>query len=112
MHAWTGKLLRADLTAGSVAVEEIPLTQLQDYLGGRGLAVRYLIDEIDPEVEETQKLVIARGSGVTEGPPCTLYGRHKKPADRCPDLFKLRWFLSDRAEKGGFRHDHHRGQSG
>ena len=51
MHAWTGKLLRADLTAGSVAVEEIPLTQLQDYLGGRGLAVRYLMDEIDPQVE-------------------------------------------------------------
>ena len=64
MHAWTGKLLRADLTAGSVAVEEIPLTQLQDYLGGRGLAVRYLIDEIDPEVEPLSpenKLIMANG---------------------------------------------------
>ena len=51
MHAWTGKLLRVDLTAGSVAVEEIPRTRLQNYLGGRGLAVRYLMDEIDPQLE-------------------------------------------------------------
>jgi aldehyde:ferredoxin oxidoreductase len=64
MHAWTGKLLRADLTAGSVAVEEIPPTQLQDYLGGRGLAVRYLIAEIDPKVEPLSpenKLIMANG---------------------------------------------------
>ena len=64
MHAWTGKLLRIDLTDNSVAVEEIPPGRLEAYLGGRGLAVRYLMDEIDPRVEPLapqNKLILANG---------------------------------------------------
>ena len=64
MHAWRGQLLRVDLTAGSVAVEEIPLSKLKDYLGGRGLAVRYLMDEVDPQVDPLSagnKLIMANG---------------------------------------------------
>ena len=64
MHAWTGKLLRIDLTDNSVAVEEIPPGRLEAYLGGRGLAVRYLMDEIDPQVEPLapeNKLILANG---------------------------------------------------
>ncbi len=64
MHAWRGQLLRVNLTAGSVAVEEIPRSKLQDYLGGRGLAVRYLMDEVDPQVDPLSaenKLIMANG---------------------------------------------------
>ena len=77
MHAWIGKLLRVDLTAGSVAVEEIPRTHLQDYLGGRGLAVRYLMDEIDPKVEPLSpenKLIMA--SGPLTGTPIPTGARY------------------------------------
>jgi aldehyde:ferredoxin oxidoreductase len=77
MHAWTGKLLRVDLTAGSAAVEEIPRTLLQDYLGGRGLAVRYLMDEIDPQVEPLSpenKLIMA--SGPLTGTPIPTGARY------------------------------------
>ena len=77
MHAWIGKLLRVDLTAGSVAVEEIPRTKLQDYLGGRGLAVRYLMDEIDPQVEPLSpenKLIMA--SGPLTGTPIPTGARY------------------------------------
>jgi len=46
MHGWTGKLLRVDLTTRKTEVEAIPETWLREYLGGRGLGVRYAAKEI------------------------------------------------------------------
>ncbi len=48
MHGWNGKLLRVDLTAGSVEWEEIPAAVLRDYVGSRGFGIRYLRAEVDP----------------------------------------------------------------
>ena len=42
MQALTGKLLRVDLTTGRIAAEAIRTDWLRDYVGGRGLAARYL----------------------------------------------------------------------
>lgn len=46
-----GKLLRVNLTSGSIRTENIPESILRDYLGGRGLGSRYLYDEQGPGVD-------------------------------------------------------------
>ncbi len=50
MYGWHGRLLRVDLTRQSVSIETIDPKLLKDYIGGRGLAIRYLYDEVDPQV--------------------------------------------------------------
>jgi aldehyde:ferredoxin oxidoreductase len=107
MHAWIGKLLRVNLTAGSVAVEEIPRTQLQDYLGGRGLAIRYLMDEIDPKVEPLSpenKLIMA--SGPLTGTPIPTGARYmvvtKSPLTGALTCSNSGGFFPTEMKKAGF----------
>src|SRR5262245_10462402 len=48
---WTGKLLRVNLTDGSHRIEAIPTRWLRDFIGGRGLADKYLYEQMDPTVD-------------------------------------------------------------
>ena len=43
---WHGKLLRVDLSAGTCNVEALNEQWAKDYLGGRGLASKYLVEEV------------------------------------------------------------------
>src|SRR5215468_6942886 len=64
MNGWTGKLLRVNLTSGASRVEDIPVAWLRDYIGGRGVADRYLWEEMDPAVDPLSpenKLIFATG---------------------------------------------------
>ncbi len=64
MSGWTGKLLRVNLTTGQHRVEDIPQQWLRDYIGGRGVADRYLWQEMDPRVDPfspENKLIFATG---------------------------------------------------
>ena len=47
--AWTRKFLRINLTKGTVAVEDLNLQWANDYLGQRGLATKYFVEEVDPK---------------------------------------------------------------
>ena len=70
---WTGKLLRVDLTAGTTAVEDIPVEWMEEYVGGRGLADRYLYEEMDPSVDPLSpenKLIFATGPLTGTPAPC------------------------------------------
>jgi len=49
--SWAGKILRVDLTAGTVKSEPLNMQWARDYLGSRGLATKYLVEEIDPKVD-------------------------------------------------------------
>jgi len=51
MSSYNGKLIRLNLTTGQSQVEEIPKAWLKDFLGGRGLGVKYLYEELKPGVE-------------------------------------------------------------
>ena len=51
MGGWTGKLLRVNLTDSRISVEDIPTEWMHEYIGGRGLADRYLYEEMDPTVD-------------------------------------------------------------
>ncbi len=64
MSGWTGDLLRVNLTSRRCRVEEIPGQWLRDYVGGRGVADRYLWEELDPRVDPyspDNKLIFATG---------------------------------------------------
>ena len=49
--AFTGRILRVNLTRGSVQAEPTRLDWARDYLGGAGLATRYHFDEVPAGVD-------------------------------------------------------------
>ena len=49
--AWTRNVLRVNLTAGTVNQEPLNMEWATQYLGQRGLATKYLIEEVDPLVD-------------------------------------------------------------
>ncbi|MDC0948247.1 aldehyde ferredoxin oxidoreductase family protein [Gammaproteobacteria bacterium] len=62
--SWTGTILRVDLSEGRVSHEALNAQWAQQYLGQRGLATRYLVDEIDPSIDALgpeNKLIYATG---------------------------------------------------
>jgi len=46
--SWTKNVLRVNLSAGTLSTEPLNMQWANDYLGQRGLATRYLVDEVDP----------------------------------------------------------------
>ena len=62
--SWAGKILRVDLTAGTVKSEPLNMDWARTYLGSRGLASKYLVEETDPKVDPLapeNKLIWATG---------------------------------------------------
>ena len=49
--SWAGKILRVNLTAGTVKSEPLNMDWAQAYLGSRGLGSKYLVEEVDPKVD-------------------------------------------------------------
>ena len=49
--SWAGKILRVNLTAGTVKSEPLNMEWAKAYLGSRGLGSKYLINEVDPKVD-------------------------------------------------------------
>lgn len=49
--AWAGKILRVNLTEGTCKSEPLNMEWANAYLGQRGLATKYLTEEIDPKVD-------------------------------------------------------------
>ncbi len=62
--AWARKILRVDLTNGTCKSEPLNMEWAQLYLGQRGLASKYLVEEVDPRVDPLSpenKLIFATG---------------------------------------------------
>ncbi|MCB1638501.1 MAG: aldehyde ferredoxin oxidoreductase family protein, partial [Thiothrix sp.] len=61
---WTQKILRINLTEGTVKSEPLNREWAQEYLGQRGLATRYFVAEVDPGVDALgpdNKMIMATG---------------------------------------------------
>lgn len=61
---WHKKVLRVNLTDGSCTAEALNMQWAAEYLGQRGLATKYLLEEIDPQVDPLSpenKLIFATG---------------------------------------------------
>ena len=62
--SWKRKILRVNLTDGSCIAEDLNMQWANDYLGQRGLATKYLVEEIDPTCDALgteNKLIMATG---------------------------------------------------
>ena len=62
--SWTRKILRVNLTAGTCTAEPLNMEWANDYLGQRGLATKYLAEEIDPKCDPLSpenKMIMATG---------------------------------------------------
>ncbi|MFI4922380.1 MAG: aldehyde ferredoxin oxidoreductase family protein [Burkholderiales bacterium] len=62
--AWHKQVLRVNLSKGTCKAEPLNMKWVQDYLGQRGLATKYLVEEIDPKVDPLSpdnKLIFATG---------------------------------------------------
>jgi aldehyde:ferredoxin oxidoreductase len=62
--SWTRKLLRVNLTKGTCTPEDLNMDWAKDYLGQRGLATKYIVEEVDPEVDPLSadnKMIMATG---------------------------------------------------
>lgn len=64
MYGWAGKILRVDLSRREVRAEPTNEAWARAFIGGRGLAARYLYEEVDPRVDPLSpenKLILATG---------------------------------------------------
>jgi aldehyde:ferredoxin oxidoreductase len=64
MFGWTGKLIRINLTNGSISKEALNIDDAKMYLGARGLGTKIMMDEVDPKVDalsQENKLIFMAG---------------------------------------------------
>ena len=62
--SWAGKILRVNLTDGTIASEPLNMTWARQYLGSRGLATKYFVEEVDATVDPlsaANKIIWATG---------------------------------------------------
>ena len=88
MFGWKGNILRVDLTNGTTQVEDMPAYLMKEYIGGRGMAIRILFDEIDPAVDALNpenKLIFATGPLTGTGAPAAsrFVVSAKSPLSNC-----------------------------
>ncbi len=65
MYGWHGKILRVDLTHQKCTIEHVDPAITKDYIGGRGWAIRYIYNELDPTIDPLSPeniLVMATGA--------------------------------------------------
>ncbi len=51
----TEYIMRCNLSSGAITREEIPVDITSEYVGGRGLAVKYFSDEVNPKIDPLSK---------------------------------------------------------
>ncbi len=64
MYGWTGRILRINLSDSTVKTESLKKSDLQNYIGARGLGTKLFTDEVDPKVDplsEGNKLIFMTG---------------------------------------------------
>jgi aldehyde:ferredoxin oxidoreductase len=72
-----GRILEADLTAGTVREKPLDPEMVRDYLGGRGLATRIFCDEVNPACDSLgpdNVVVIATSPLIGTGAPTSCRG--------------------------------------
>jgi aldehyde:ferredoxin oxidoreductase len=73
---WQKKVLRVNLTTGSSSVEPLNMEWANDYLGERGLASKYLMEEMDPKADAmSPENVLIFATGPLTGTMASTSGR-------------------------------------
>jgi len=105
--AWTGKVLRVNLTKGTCTPEELNHNWAQEYLGQRGLATKYLVEEVDAKVDPLSpdnKLIMA--TGPLTGTMASTGGRYsvitKSPLTNCVACSNSGGFIGAELKNAGW----------
>ncbi len=64
MNGWMGKILRVNLSSGDINAEALDPKVARDFIGGRGLAIYYMLKEVDPNCDalgKENKLIMTTG---------------------------------------------------
>lgn len=76
---FAGKFLRLDLSTGTAKTEEFPHSLMEKYMGGRGVGINFLYQEVDPSMDPFDpgnKVIIApgplTGTGIPAGTKTTV----------------------------------------
>ena len=74
---WQRKILRVDLTKGTAEAEPLNMEWAQKYLGERGLATKYLMENMDPKVDAmSPENVLIFATGPLTGTMASTSGRY------------------------------------
>ncbi len=104
---WTGKILRVNLSSGEIAAEDLNREWADRYLGQRGLATKYLVEEIDPSCEPLgpdNKMILA--TGPLTGTMASTGGRYsvvtKGPLTGCVACSNSGGFMGNELKNAGW----------
>jgi len=75
MNGWWNRLARVDLSTGEVTYEKIGEDILHDFIGGRGLGLRLLVEEISPDLDPLEENVLVFAAGPITGTSIPTSGR-------------------------------------
>ena len=77
MNGWHGRILRIDLSTGAFTTEPVDPQIARDYIGGRGWAIRYLYDELDPQIDPlSPDNIMIMATGPLTGTPAPTGNRY------------------------------------
>ncbi|MEM3399080.1 MAG: aldehyde ferredoxin oxidoreductase family protein [Nitrososphaerota archaeon] len=77
LYCYTGRLLRINLTSKGFSIEKTRRDFVEKYIGGRGLGIRYLLEEVSPKIDPLSpdnKIIIS--TGPLTGTIAPLSGRY------------------------------------
>ncbi len=76
MYGWTGTILRVDLTQGKITKENTPQELCLNFLGGEGFGVKWLYDEVTPNLDPFDpQMIFVIATGPLTGTLCPSSGR-------------------------------------
>ena len=78
MDGYAGKMVYADLSAGTVTIKPTPPKLKKEYIGGRGFGIRLLTDMVDPKIDPLgDENVIVYAAGPLTGTGIPLGSRYE-----------------------------------
>ncbi len=75
MYGWWNRLARVNLSTGEVKFESIGEETLREFIGGRGLGAKLLVDEIDPKIDPLEENMLVFAAGPLTGTSVLTAGR-------------------------------------
>ena len=81
-YGWAGTILRVNLTTGELVKEPLSRDFAKKYIGGSGMGVRILYDEVGPEVDPLgpeNVIIIGQGPLSGTGAPSSGQPGYGKP---------------------------------
>ncbi len=77
MNGWHGRILRVNLREQTISTETVDPRIARDYIGGRGWAIRYLYDELDPQIDPlSPENIMIMATGPLTGTPAPTGNRY------------------------------------